>query len=213
VLENTTIRNISGSNPSYVSNGLPPGGIVSLSGNVRATNCLLTNCGEYAVLGVGQSTINLNFCTIANYTPSFRRETASLYFDNRNPNDPTDKQLLRVQVTNSIIWGSIEDELYWEGFGDPGYTIFIRNSILRTKDYADEAVLNSAAYLNQLAENDPRFKRTPLNAFDRFDYRLDTLSAASNRPIYPVAPAVQADLVNMPRLSPPDWGAYERINP
>ncbi|MDO7873430.1 hypothetical protein Q5H93_01715 [Hymenobacter sp. ASUV-10] len=214
-LENTTIRNISGSNPAYVSNNLPPGGIVSLSGRVTARNCLFTNCGEYAVLGVGQSAINLNFCTVANYTPSFNRKSSSLTFDGSKPDETGVILPLTVRVSNSIIWGSIEDELYWEGFADPrfNYTISINNSILRTKDYADNpSQFNNSGNTNQTNVADPKFKRTPLNAFNRFDYRLDTLSPASNRPRF--GAVVATDLVNKTRdLTLPDLGAYERVNP
>ena len=216
-LANTTIRNISGSNPAYVGSVYPPGGIVSLSGRVVATNCLLTNCGEYAVLGVGQSNINLNFCTVANYTPSFNRKTSALTFDGTKPDEAGVILPLTVRISNSIIWGSIEDELYWEGFANPSfnYTININNSILRTKDYADNpSQFNTRSDRpNQMgADADPKFKRTPLNSFNRFDYRLDTLSPASNKPFF--SPLERYDLVNKARdLTMPDLGAYERVNP
>jgi hypothetical protein len=216
-LENTVIRNISGSNPSYLGSDLSPaGGIVSLSGQVVASNCLFTNCGEYAVLGVGQSNINLNFCTIANYTPSFTRKSASLTFNGSKPDEAGVILPLAVRISNSIIWGSIEDELYWEGFDNPSfsYAILVNNSILRTQEYAAAAVLSDAARRNQISNTTefPKFKRTPINAFDRFDYRLDTLSPASNRP--PIAPRLGFDLVNKTRdQTLPDIGAYERVNP
>lgn len=215
-LENSTIRNISGSNPAYLGSNLSPaGGIVSLSGQVTATNCLLTNCGEYAVLGVGQSSIDLNFCTVANYTPAFNRKTSSLTFDCQKPDETGVRLPLVVRINNSIIWGSIEDELYWEGFDDPSYpyTIGVHNSILRTKEYAAATILNDAARRNQISNEAefPKFKRTPFNAVNRFSYQLDTLSPASNRQAYLTPPP--GDLVNKARLPLPDVGAYERENP
>jgi hypothetical protein len=211
-LEYTTFRNISGSNPAYVSNRYPPGGVVSLSGKVTAANCLFTNCGEYALLGIGQSNINLNFCTVANYTPSFTRKSASLTFDCQKPDEAGARLTNRVQISNSIIWGSIEDELYWEGFPDPNYTIVINNSILRTKDYAaNPSQFNNTGPANQ-PNADPKFKRTPLNAFERYNYQLDTLSPASNQPFFGTLEPY--DLVHKARNpTTPDLGAYERVNP
>jgi hypothetical protein len=208
-LDNTVIKNVSGSNPSYVNNGNVPGGIVSLSGDVTATNCLLTNCGEYAVLSVGGGTQSFNFCTFANYTPAFHRETASLYFTNELATDPQVKLPLTLSLTNSIVWGSIEDELLLKNYPDYSATLTVKNNLLRTKQYQTTAAVIGAAGVNLVNQN-PKFERSPENAVNRFNYLLDSSSPALDRPA-PAGTAVPPnDLRNLPRnLVRPDVGAYE----
>ena len=216
LLEYVTMRNISGSNPSYVGTGLPPGGIVGVRADIRASNCLLTNCGEYAVLGFGGS-FNFNFCTFANYTPAFRRETAALTFSNalEDSNGTPVKFSLNISLTNSIVWGSIADELALLNSDDyyPA-NVIIRNNLLRTKEYA---AASDAAGKPGLAKDGnvvnplegPRFRRTPENAVGNYDYRLLGDSPVLGIPVFGSAPA--ADLYYVQRKSPTVIGAYEKL--
>jgi hypothetical protein len=218
-LSNTVIQNISGNNLSFNNgNGFSGGGVLSYSGKVDATNCLFANCGEYAVLGVGGGEFDFNFCTIANYTPSFRRETASLTFTNKQASNPAVKVPLRLTFRNSILWGSKEDELFLENNADYVGALNIRNSVLRTKEYqatADAAGtpgLAQPGYNNAVNVN-PRFKRTPESVASRYDYSLDAMSPASDR-ARATAPFPVRDLLNLPRNpTTPDAGAYERATP
>ena len=215
-LENSVLRNISGSQLSFSNQQSGTGGgIISLSGQVAATNCLFTNCGEYAVLGLGGGTFDLNFCTIANYTPSFRRETASLTFTNELANGSRAKAPLRVTLRNSILWGSIEDELFLENNADPNYVVDIRNSLLRTKEYAATADAAgkpglAAPARGNLVNQDPKFRATPFTPGKKPDYSLDAGSPALDRP-NPYLSVPLRDLRNLPRSpATPDLGAYER---
>jgi hypothetical protein len=219
-LSNTVIRNISGSNLSFANTTASAGaGVLSYSGDLKAENCLFTNCGEYAVAGVGGGTYDFNFCTFANYTPAFRRETASLSFTNEKATDGT-KLPLSVVLRNSIVWGSnlglgtIDDELYFKNYTDPNYTVSISNSLLRTKAYASTPAIVGAAGVN-LLNVDPLFTRTALIS-SRPDYTLQAASPA-NAPRQPAAggipQSVQRDLRNLPRpaagQTQPALGAYE----
>ena len=220
-VRNTVFRNISGAGLTFASGGqrFDGGGVLSFSGDFDLTNCLLTNCGEYAVTGVGGGLYSLKYCTIANYTPQFRRETASLSFTN----EPATRQPLAAPITigvsinNSIVWGSIADELFFENSDQYRAGISIRNSLLRTRDYAaatdasDKPGLGNQA-LNNLLNVNPKFKRSPETFGDKYNYRLDTLSPASDKAR--IDAFVLRDLVNKPRsTSAPDLGAYERVNP
>ncbi|MDO7849132.1 hypothetical protein Q5H92_22405 [Hymenobacter sp. M29] len=220
-LDNVIFRNISGSNPNYVGTGLPPGGIIGVRSTITATNCLLTNCGEYAVRGFG-GTFNLNFCTIANYTPSFQRQTSSVSFSNELSDavgNPV-KFPLVINLTNSIVWGNYENELELVNNADPNYTINIRNTLLRTKDFqaatnaTNKPGLGATALANLVTVADPLFVRTTLTS-SRPDYRLQDTSPAKRRMPYTSAsppisvPAV--DLLNLQRRTPnqTSLGAYE----
>ncbi|MDB5270474.1 MAG: hypothetical protein JWP58_3514 [Hymenobacter sp.] len=216
-LNNTVFRNISGSNVSFANaNPGTGGGVISYSGDVTATNCLFTNCGEYAMVGIG-GTYDLNFCTIANYTPAFRRETSSLTFTNvddalKNP----PKMHTSVTIRNSIVWGSFEDELFLQNNGDTSFTFSILNSLLRTKEYkaATDAAgtpgLAAAAFAN-IVNVDPLFIRTSLTS-SRPDYTLQATSPATapRRAKIVGTTTPGRDLINLPRNPDfPSLGAYE----
>ncbi|UOQ97860.1 hypothetical protein MUN81_21860 [Hymenobacter sp. 5317J-9] len=215
VLDNTVIRNISGANVSFANaNASTGGGIISYSGDVTATNCLFTNCGEYAVLGVGGGVYDFNFCTFANYTPSFRRETASLAFTNELASDDTKTGPTSVTIRNSIVWGSYEDELLLKN--SSAYSLLnISNSLLRTQDYkaetdaADKPGLALPTRRNIINE-DPLFVRTTLTS-SRPDYSLQAASKAATPRRTPVGGNLPArDLLNLPRnTAQPTIGAYE----
>lgn len=214
-LDNVVIRNISGANLSFAnSRSATGGGIISYSGDVAATNCLFTNCGEYAVLGVGGGTYSFNFCTFANYTPAFRRETATLTFTNEKATDATVKLPLSLRLHNSIVWGSnlgsgtMDDELFIKNYAD--YTPSIRNTLLRTKEYATLAAVAGAANAN-LVNVDPLFNATSLSS-SRPDYRLKEASPAKSRQpaVDAILPVPARDLQNLPRKPQSSLGAYER---
>ena len=175
---------------------------------MTATNCLFTNCGEYAMIGVGGS-YALNFCTIANYTPAFRRETSSLTFTNVDDAKPTTKLLTSVSIRNSIVWGSFEDELFVKNFAD--YSPVISNSLLRTKEYATTAAVIGNTGAN-LVNVDPLFKRTALVG-GKPDYTLQDGSPATTPRRAPSGIVPPRDLLNLPRPSngntQPSLGAYE----
>jgi type 1 fimbria pilin len=206
-LDNTVIRNISGANLSFANaTASSGGGIISYSGDVTATNCLFTNCGEYAVLGAGGGTYDFNFCTFANFTPAFRRETSSLTFTNEQATNAKIKLPTSVTVRNSIIWGSFDDELFVKNYSDYA-GLNIRNSVVRTKEYASTAAVVGPS--NQV-NKDPLFIRTSLSS-NRPDYRVQDASPAASRQLVPFGTVPARDLLNLPRLTPaaPTLGAYE----
>ncbi|SMB79719.1 hypothetical protein SAMN00120144_3985 [Hymenobacter roseosalivarius DSM 11622] len=221
-VEQTVLRNMSGAALSFASGGeqFEGAGILSIAGDFDVQNCLFTNCGEYALRGIG-GTYALNFCTIANYTPQFRRDHASLTFTNV-PLAPTAARpyATKVTITNSIVWGSNENELLFENGSEYRSALQVENSILRTKTYAGKTDTGNQLGFdnnnNQVAVANPRFVSAPDQALGtRYDYRLDTLSPASDSRSVALPLAVPArDLLNKLRnRSTPDVGAYERTNP
>ncbi|MBC6613313.1 right-handed parallel beta-helix repeat-containing protein [Hymenobacter sp. BT507] len=217
-VENTIIRNISGQSINFASAAqtLPTGaGVLSLSGDVEMRNCLITNCGEYAVLGAGGGDFTFDYCTIANYQGNFNRRTESLTLSNEAPSTAAKGPYpLRLTMRNSIVWGSLRDELLLVDSAQY-QQVTVQNSLLQTERYKAPASTatalgfgNSGNVLNQ----DPKFRRTPNLYPNRFDYRLGPGSPASNKAA--PLPSLTRDLLNAPRdPRTPDIGAYERIAP
>jgi hypothetical protein len=218
-LQNTVVKNISGSRVSFSNaSASTGGGIISYSGDVTATNCLFTNCGEYAMIGLG-GVYDLNFCTIANYTPAFQRETSSLTFTNKDDSRPTLPLTTSVTIRNSVVWGSFEDELFFQNSGSATFpTPIVRNSLLRTQEYKamtdapGKPGLAALAFNNLVNVPDPLFVRTTLSG-GIADYRFQATSPAVTpvRLLDGTLPSPNRDLLNLPRSSStPTIGAYER---
>jgi len=223
LLQNSVIRYISGASVSVAgaaSNlGLSGAGVLSVSGDVRLENTLLSDCYEYAVLGYGASVLALNYCTIANYPATAAvRSTPSLAFTNVSLDGQvkyTNGQLL--SVLNSIVWGSIDEELLLQNYDDYKAAVSIKNSVLKTKAYAGAADvpattttpalagLAAPAYANLFT--DPKFVR--INTAVSNDYHLSPGSPAlASKTALP--PLVPRDLLNLLRnVATPDLGAYE----
>lgn len=202
-LENCTIRNMFRI------------GILSFTSDIQATNILITNCGEHAVAGFGGGSYHFTYCTIANYTPEFNRQTPSFAFTDRITldNGQNIDYPIKVIMVNSIVWagkrnGRLLEEIAFVNSGGTKLDTTFNYNILQTQLYFKS--LNKTNIFNE----DPKFKRSPeqLRATYPFDYSLDTLSVANGaaKPL----PAIKTDLKEVPRdAAKPDIGAYERIRP
>ncbi|MDB5263388.1 MAG: hypothetical protein JWQ14_2671 [Adhaeribacter sp.] len=190
-------------------------GILSYTTDIQAINTLISNCGQHAVAGFGGGTYDFKYCTIANYTPDFRRDTPSFAFTDRIELDNGQHIDYRVKLSmvNSIVWagtkgGKLTDEILFRNDGNSPVEVALLNNILQTERYKDQ--LDKSNIINQ----DPRFRYTPESPRKNipFDYTLDTLSVANGgaRPL----PTVKQDLKDLPRDNDkPDIGAYERLKP
>ena len=190
-------------------------GILSYTTDIQAINTLITNCGQHAVAGFGGGTFDFKYCTIANYTPDFRRDTPSFAFTDRIELDNGQNIDYRVKLNmiNSIVWagskgGKLTDEILFRNDGGSPIEVSLFNNILQTERYKDQ--LDKSNLFNQ----DPKFRHTPESPRKNisFDYSLDTLSVANGaaRPL----PTVKQDLKDQPRDNDkPDIGAFERLKP
>jgi hypothetical protein len=216
-IQNTVIRYISGNDVSFAgvnSNVGTGAGVLNIQGKLTATNTLFSDCYEYAVLGLGGSSA-LNFCTVANYPATGGvRKTQSLTFTDTVPNSTgaATTQAPVVNILNSVVWGSLADELQLEHYGAYKGNVTVRNSLLRTQSYlattdaGDKAGLGNPAYGNIL-NGDAPFVRPLGGSFG--DYRVSSTSPAYKR-ANPVPTVPDFDLLNLPRTkSTPTLGAYE----
>jgi hypothetical protein len=190
-------------------------GILSYTSDIQVINTLITNCGQHAVAGFGGGTFDFKYCTIANYTPDFRRDTPSFAFTDRIELDNGQNIDYRVKLNmvNSIVWsgakgGKLTDEILFRNDSGSPSEVSLFNNILQTDRYKDQ--LDKSNLINQ----DPKFRHTPESPRKNiaFDYSLDTLSVANGaaRPL----PTVKQDLKDLPRdNNKPDIGAYERLKP
>jgi len=221
LLQNSIIRYISGADVSFAgakSTFDYGAGVLSVASNVTIENTLFSDCYEYAVRGIGGGNYTLNYCTIANYPVTGGvRNTASLMFGNVAADGKTKSDGPALSLKNSIVWGSLSDELFFENYDDYRAKVSIQNTMLATQLYAaatDAAGKPGLARpdLNNLVGpynfNYPKFKR--LNTGANSDYRLDASSPGLNRAAQQAPPLLPRDLLNLPRpAAAPALGAYQ----
>ncbi|PSR55229.1 hypothetical protein AHMF7605_17800 [Adhaeribacter arboris] len=193
-------------------------GILSYGADVQATNILITNCGQSAVMGLGGGNYEFTYCTLANYTVGFRPGSVTLLFSDRLKvaNGPNQDYRVKLSLQNSIVWAgkhgsdTAQDQILLKNEGKTTPVLQLNHSVLQTKNY-----LNHPAFVccDNLLDVDPKFK-APIGgeSINQPNFRLDTLSEVSNTAR--VIPAVIKDLEDKNRhLTTPDPGAYERLNP
>ena len=187
-------------------------GIRSHSADVQAINTLITNCGTHAVLGLGGGTYDFRYCTLANFTPAFNRNTPSFAFSDRRPLDG-ERHLdyrIKVSMVNSIVWGGrrggrLPEEMLFLTEGGTTLDTTLSYNILQTELY--RGTLNKTNKFNA----DPGFNNSPgqPQPVYPFDYSL-TDSSPANGAATPLAD-IFLDLTDKPRHPvQPDIGAYER---
>lgn len=222
-VENSVIQNISSAKQQFtnagVSVGLDGAALLAFSGNFVARNVLMANCEQSAVTEFLGSNVQLDYCTIANYTTQANRQTPSVLLAAAlRINGQLQTAAPRLTVRNSIVWGSMREGEELEFVDGEQYAgnISISNSVLKTKKYDNIGVLGqrkNGNILNPVEGPAYLFRSTPFRFRGKMlDYQLDTLSAASNKAV--PLPGLSTDLLNRPRNpTTPDIGAYERVNP
>ncbi|MCA8832518.1 hypothetical protein [Hymenobacter pini] len=223
IVENAVIQNISSAKQAFTNAGvqiaLDGAALYAFSGNVTARNVLMTNCEQTAVTGILGSSLQLDYCTIANYSTLANRQTPSvLLAATVKVNNQVKTAAPSLRLRNSIVWGSMREGEELEFVDGEQYVgnISISNSVLKTKKYDNTTALGqrkNGNILNPAEGTTFLFKSTPLRFRGKtLDFQLDTLSPASNKAV-PLS-GLTRDLLNRPRSSTtPDIGAYERVNP
>ena len=218
-VENAVFANISSLNSG---NGFDGAALFSIAGDFTVRNTLLTNCEQYAAYAVVGSQLQLDYCTIANYTQN-NRDKPSVLLSPEAPfpaigGRPLPVVAPQLTMRNSIVWGNVREgeELEFKNGEQYAGAINIRNSVLKTKAYEAAGPLSqqqNGNILNPVEGPSYLFKSTPFRFRGKnLDFQLDTLSPASNKAV--PLPTITTDLLNRPRNpTTPDIGAYERVNP
>jgi hypothetical protein len=186
VLKNTIIENMSHS------------GIISFSSDLYAENTLVNNCIEFNCANIAGGNYIYKHCTFGNYGINFIRQSPSFYVSDNILLDDESEIVDDISVTlqNSIVYGNLEDELYFDFTGGANYILAFNNNILKSS-------ISDLGTQNNILNQDPLFVD-----HTKYNYRLDTLSPAKDAGLLI---SVDYDLDENPRDEMPDIGAYERI--
>lgn len=185
VLKNVIIENMSNS------------GIINFTSDLYAENTLVNNCIEFNCANLGGNYV-YKHCTFANYSINFIRQSPSFYVsDNILLEDGSSIiEDVYISLENSIIYGNLEDELFFDFSGGADFQLAFRNNIFKS-------AIDELDTLGNLLNEDPEFISPSM-----YNYRLDTLSPAKDMG---EQLGILTDLDGNDRDDHPDIGAYERI--
>jgi hypothetical protein len=180
-------------------------GILGLASDIKAVNCLISNCGKNIALGAGGN-YSFNHCTVASY--------GNLYLSHKDPVllitnvvDQNQTFDLKAAFSNCIFWGEggiVDNEIAIEKKGTTPFNITFENVIYKVKDVPTAATFNNS------------FKNTPpefdsIDAGRRyFDFHLKPTSPAIDKATFNLLSPVTIDLDGKLRGSKPDIGCYEK---
>jgi hypothetical protein len=177
------------------------GGLAGNGTSIYGANLLFDQCIEYA-MALGGGLFDFQHVTIGNYKSS--KDKPSLAISNAFVKFVDEKEITtivdptEISFGNSIIWGAADNELAVGGVGTGSFSWKFDHCLLRTT----KNISDGNNFSNCIAKKDPLFID-----YERFNYKLDTLSPALHQGIYR---EVSTDIDGNPRnFEKPDLGAYE----
>jgi hypothetical protein len=141
-------------------------GIIALNSSIKATNCLISNCGKNIAIGKGGD-YEFTHCTVVSFSNNFIDHKAPvLSISNK---DATGTAALNAIFRNCIFWGEgglIEDEVVVDKNGSD-YVEFDHN-LWKLKTVLQDIISDGI-----ITNNDPQFDS--INVFrNYYDFRLNT---------------------------------------
>jgi len=184
ILSNSIIENITNA------------GLICFTSDLSAYNIVINNCGQYALANLAGGNYDYTHITLANYGFDFLRNVPSIVFsDNLELADGSKISAdLNVSVINSILWGSLNEELLFD-LSDQNSQFGFRNNLIRTQI--------DTFQISNLVNMDPGFILP-----ESFNYKIDSFSPAIDAGILSF---VSKDIEGKLRGPKPDLGAYEII--
>jgi hypothetical protein len=178
-------------------------GIFAQGSKIRATNCIVSNCGQHAViLSIGGDYEFLH-STIGNYWNDTYRSTPSLILSNYYIDEHEVIQLrplVNAHFGNCIIYGNNEEEFLLDKNAGAAFNFKFEYCLLKTA----LSTTNATNYDHCKVNMDPLFTNTELN-----DYSLLTNSPAIGCGSPSIGVLVPFDLKGKARAFNPNMGALE----
>jgi hypothetical protein len=192
-------------------------GIFALKSDIQAANCLITNCGFYAVALLVGGNYEFNHSTIANFWGGYgfkARSTPAVLISNTLSvsKDQPDfvGDIVKADFSNSIIAGNAIDgnELFLRGNSEAMFNYKFDRCILQVADTFKTS--NTEHFVNVLRGQaaQPKF----IDPYKKMNYELDTLSPAKDAARVALSKSNPFDLKGRDRFADkgPDLGALER---
>lgn len=175
-------------------------GILCFNTNLRANNCLIHTCGQQNVAFIEGGEYELNHCTMATIGGVGINHAQQPTMAILNYRDVSLTEYvganLTAKLTNCIIYGPLDDELFMNKKGSWDYNLTIENCLIkRTNPWL-------VAPINSIINQDPLFKDV-----SKWDYHLNSTSPAKAAGKW--QSTLPTDLDGTIRANPPTIGCYE----
>ncbi|MFB6341818.1 hypothetical protein ACE1ET_08845 [Saccharicrinis sp. FJH62] len=192
-------------------------GVYGQGAVIDASNCIISNCGQFNVyLGIGGS-YSFNQCTIGNYYTWGRGKTPAVALNNYYLTENKRviaRDLVKADFLNSIIYGTLQTEIALVNTVDQepvdAEFNYLFNYCIIKGGAPDVDTLDGAHFKHVMWNKDPRF----VSPADDFDFSLDSLSPAINAGNLDfVTEDLEYDIFGNYRLKDeaPDLGAIEFV--
>lgn len=204
-LENTTAPTLSLSNSQILH--MTYAGIYAQGTTIKAHNCVIADCGSYALALTLGGSYEFYHTTIANYWFGSTRSTPSVVLNNyyTDVNDNlVPRDLEQAYFGNCIIYGNKENEIVFDSNPAAQFNYSFNHSLLKRAPLPDTSGnMYNAVLFNQ----DPKFVNR-----QAYNFQLDTLSPAINKGDPVIGLNFPSDLNGNSRTmdAAPDLGAFER---
>jgi hypothetical protein len=188
-----------------IINNIYDAGILSIGSSIKATNCLISNCGNNVAIASGGN-YSFDHCTIASYANTYlAHKSPVLSISNANEQGQTSN--LNAAFRNCIFFGEggiVDNEITIDKKVTNSTSIIFQNVVYKLKDVPSNATFSNSANITS-----PEFDSIDIGK-RHFDFHLKATSPAVKKGINISVPI---DLDGKPRaLLPanPDIGCYER---
>lgn len=177
-------------------------GLQAVNCNIDIENGLFANSGKY-VVSLSGGEYSFLHCTLANYYRWSARQTESLLLNNTYADDLF--PLTKCDFTNSIIYGSVSNEILLKGISSIPFIYEFRNCLIKGSQIPDNH------FINAIWNSDPQFKDLNSAGIYSYNFELQVSSPAIGKADKAYSSLVPLDLKGKSRLydSGPDIGCYE----
>lgn len=181
-------------------------GIFGQGTKIKATNCVVANCAQYAIVCNIGGDYDFRHCSIGNYWAESSRQTPSLilnnYYEDVNKTIQI-RDLTNAYFGNCIIYGNLENEIGIDENKNGLFNYTFDHCLLKVNSDVNTSTTN---FISILSNQDPKFKNTA-----EYDLNLDASSAAKDVGDVTIGTSVPTDILGEDRLKDgkPDLGAYE----
>lgn len=169
---------------------------------VKAENCLIYKNQNHALLVLEGGDFNFNHCHLVGYSDQGSSVPAvglsNAYYDPSTGNTFI-SSIEEGVITNSVIYGTLDQELAFDTISDPGITLSFQfeNNLIRS-----QSVFTEPFFVNNIWNQNPGFKDVTENDFEFWS--TSPLRDAGNNLFF-----VPTDILGNSRVNVPDIGAYE----
>ncbi|RMB57659.1 hypothetical protein EAX61_11140 [Dokdonia sinensis] len=190
-------------------------GLLNRFSTVEASNTVINNAGQFAMLVQLGGNYSFDHCTFTNYFTSGSRTTPAVFLDNTLAagDQLFVGSLEKATFRNSIIYGNQGEELLFNRHENADFNFKFENTLIRFDDSFgsfEESEFHqfddATRYENIIISIEPDFKAPNDNKL-----QIGDASAANGQGNPAVSQLFPLDLIGTNRTVNPDLGAYESI--